>query len=106
MKGCLSVSAYRIGEGLSCSAYPISQGLVIYATRVGGNIRCKAEMLDERINVSASRIGERIRVSAHHICTVNKASFLNVVPDMVWLSPDELASADFEIISNVKWLIE
>ena len=83
MKGCLSVSAWRIGD----------------------NVHFVVDSLNPTLNVSASRLGERLKVSAHHICTVNKASFLNVVPDVVWLSPDELASADFDIISNVEWVI-
>lgn len=106
MTGCLSVSAYRIGESLACDACEASSRIKLSASRIGGNIHCMADSLNPKLKISASRLGERLKVSAHHICTVNKASFLHVVPDVVWLSPDELSSADFEIISNVKWLID
>ena len=105
MTGCLSVSAWRLGESIVCNAYEVSSRIEVSASRVGSGINCKAESLNSVLNISASRLGERLSVSAHHICTVNKASFLNVIPDVIWLSPDELASADFDIISNVKWFI-
>ena len=79
--------------------------LYVSALRLGKPLLCEAELLNERLNVSVSRLGGKLNVSTHLVCTVNKTSFLNVVPDVVWLSPDELASADFDIISNVKWVI-
>ena len=106
MTGCLSVSAWRLGESIVCNAYEVGSRIEVSASRVGSGINCKAESLNSILNISTSRLGERLNVSAHHICTVNKASFLNVVPDVIWLSPDELASADFDIISNVKWFID
>lgn len=79
--------------------------LSVSASRIGKPILCEAEVLNERLNVSVSRLEERLNVSAHLVCTINKSAFLSVVPDVVWLSPDMLASADFDIISNVKWII-
>ena len=80
--------------------------LSVSASRIGKPIRCEAEILNERLNISASRLGERLNVSAHFVCTINNSAFLNVVPDVVWLTPDMLASADFDIISNVNWVID
>ena len=103
--GCLSVSASRIGNGISCDAFRIGEGVHADASRIDNPIHCEAELLNERLNVSASILGERLNVSAHLVCTINRSAFLNVVPDVLWLSSDELASADFDIISNVKWVI-
>ena len=105
MKGCLSVSAWRIGESLVCNAYEVNSRINFTASRINDNVYFVADSLNPTLNISVSRLGERLKVSAHHICTANKASFLNVIPDVVWLSTEELASADFDIISNVKWVI-
>lgn len=104
--GCLSVSASRIGNGISCDAFRIGEGIHANASRIGKPIQCGAEILNKKLNVSVSRLGERLNVSAHLVCTINNSAFLNVVPDVVWLTPDMLASADFDIISNVNWVIE
>ena len=80
--------------------------LSVSASRIGKPIQCKVEVLNEKLNVTISRLGERLNVSAHFICTINKSPFLNVTPNIVWLSPDELASVDFNIISNVNWVID
>ena len=103
--GCLSVSASRIGSDIVCEAFRLNEGFNVTACRVGYPINCEAELLNERLNVSVSRLGERLDVSASLICTLNKSAFLNVIPDTLWLTPDMLASADFDIISNVKWVI-
>ena len=103
--GCLSVSASRIGDGIACDAFRLGEGIHVNAYKISKPILCEAEILNERLNVSVSRLGERLNVSAHLVCTINKSAFLNVIPDTLWLSPDVLASADFDIISNVEWII-
>ena len=103
--GCLSVSASRIGNGVACDAFRLGEGIHVNVHKISKPILCKAEILNERLNISVSRLGDRLNVSASLICTVNKSAFLSVVPDVLWLSPDMLASADFDIISNVEWII-
>ena len=103
--GCLNVSASRIGNGVSCDAFKINEGIHVSVHRIGKSIQCEAETLNETLNVSAFRLGEKLNVSAHIICTVNKSAYLNAIPDTLWLTPDMLASAEFEIISNVSWTI-
>lgn len=105
MKGCIRVSAWRIGESLIGDAYEVSSRIKFSANRVGENIHFMADSLNPTLNISAIRIGKRLRVSAHRICTVNKTSFLNVNPDYVWLTPDVLSSGEFDIISNVNWFV-
>lgn len=83
IKGCLSVSALRIGGRLNVSACVLNEG----------------------IKVSAKLIGRKIIVACSLICTVNKTPYLNVSPNYVWLTPDMLSSGEFDIISNVNWNI-
>lgn len=86
--GCLSVSAWRADSGLNVTA-------------------SRADSLkEEGIEVSACRIGGGLKVTAGIICSVNKDAYLRVVPDVVWLSPDELAYGEFDIYSNVVWKID
>lgn len=103
--GCLSVSASRIGNGISCDAFRIGEGIHVNANKIGKSIQCEAEILNKKLNISVSRLGERLNVSTHLICTINKSAYLNVNPDYVWLTPDMLSSGEFDIISNVNWNI-
>ena len=102
--GCLSVSASVIGHGLSCKANLVNTRVTAFAHSLGG-IRCEADVVGKGLNVSASRYGSGLKVSAHQVCSLNKSAYLNAIPDTLWLTPDMLASAEFEIISNVSWTI-
>ena len=83
LKGCLTVSAFRVGRKVSVSASNIGDG----------------------IKVSVKPIDKRVVVSCSLICTINNTPYLNVNPDYVWLTPDILSSGEFDIISNVDWNI-
>ena len=82
--GCLTGKVFVIGEELYGKAVTGDKQLI-------GNVLC---------------VSKEITGSCHIICSVNKSSYLNVIPNIVWLSPDELASANFDIISNVSWTID
>ena len=97
--GCLSVSASVIGQGLSCKANLLNTGVAAFAKCLGG-IHCEAELIGESLKVSASKYGTGLKVSAHQVCSLNKSAYLNAIPDTLWLTPDMLASAEFEIISH------
>lgn len=84
IKGCLSVSAYRLGGNLCVIA----------------NKNCS-----DVLNLSVRPIGKKVIVTCSLICTINKSAYLNVNPDYVWLTPDMLSSGEFDIISNVNWSI-
>ena len=79
---CLDATAYRIGSGME-----------INALRCGGDI-----------HATAYRIGDYIHVTASVVCSVNKDAYLQVEPDVVWLTSDML-SGEFDIYSNVVWKI-
>ena len=83
LKGCLSVSAYRLGS----------------------RIKVSASNLNDNIKISVRPISKKIIVTCSLICTINKSAYLNVNPDYVWLTPDMLSSGEFDIISNVNWNI-
>lgn len=84
-KGCLLVTASRIGEGINVIAERIGNGIRPYATR----------------------IGEGLKVTCGLVCTVNESiKILEVQPDVIWLTPENGWSADINIFSNVEWLIE
>lgn len=87
--GCLSVRAWRIGGGLHTSAYVVRE-----------------ETNKEGLRTRAWRVGKGLNVTARLVCTANRDAYLNVSPNVLWLSPDMFDSAEFEIISNVVWKVE
>lgn len=80
---CLQVSASLASESLNVSA-------------------CRA---GAALSVGASRIGSGLRVTAGIVCTVNRDAYLRVVPDVVWLDSSTVGG-EFEIYSNIIWIIE
>jgi hypothetical protein len=78
----------------------------VSAFRVGENLISSAKRAGSPLNLQAAKIGKGINIACSLVCTVDKEFFLDVAPDVVWLTYDELSSADIEIRSNVKWIIE
>lgn len=105
IKGCLSVSAYKVGGNLYVIANKNYSDVRIIANRIGNTFKVEANPINKELNLSVRPIGKKILVTCSLICTINKSAYLNVNPDYVWLTPDMLASGEFEIISNVNWNI-
>lgn len=82
--GCLQISAHRVGESLKMTA-----------SRYG-----------DALQISAQRTGERLMITASLVCNVSEVSRLEVSPSTIWLTPENLYSGDFDIVSNVNWLID
>lgn len=80
---CVSVTAYEIGA--------------IPKTSVG--------CLDTPIFVSVKPINDKIKVSCSVICSINMTPFVVVNPTYIWLTPEMLASGEFDITSNTDWVI-
>lgn len=81
--GCLEIEIFPINNPLDLSCFPLT----------------------EEAEISCFTLTEPLQLSCFEICSVNKDSYLRVHPDYVWLTPDMLASGEFEIISNVDWII-
>lgn len=85
--GCLNVSVCRLGESLLVKAFRIGR-----------------DSPSERLSAFAKRIGCGLIASAGLVCTSKDYSYLYVIPDYVWLTPDTIAG-EFDIYSNVSWVI-
>lgn len=105
-KGCLLVTASRIGEGLKICADAINEGLLMSAHRIGDGLDVLANRIGE-VSASAYRIGDGLKVTCGLVCTVNESiKILEVQPEVIFLTPENGWSADVNIISNVEWIID
>ena len=105
LKGCLSVSAYKIGGNLYVVANKNYSDVKVIANKIGDTFKVEAYPINKELNLSVRPIGKKVIVACSLICTINKSAYLNVDPDYVWLTPDMLSSGEFDIISNVNWNI-
>lgn len=62
-------------------------------------------LIENAIHVNTVILGKIVNICCCRVCSVSSDDYLKVIPDMVWLTPDVLASAEFDIISNVTWKI-
>lgn len=102
---CLSVSAYKTNESIEVEAFKVSSDIDIFAKKTSSSPNVMVDIIDNRPIVSCKPLGKRIIVTCSLVCTVSNDAYLDVNPDYVWLTPDMLASAEFDIISNVDWVI-
>lgn len=91
--GCLEVKATLLN-------LPVVVGISLLS-----GIECSASVLNPPLNISVMDITPKLKVSGHLVCSVGGGSYLRVVPNTVWLTPDIL-SGEFDIYSNVVWRID
>ena len=89
---------YRCNDNIGCL-------IDISAKRIGIKPNIIASVIDSKPNVTCKPIRKKLVVTCSLVCTVNKAEYLNVKPNYVWLTPAMLSSAEFDIISNTDWII-
>lgn len=102
---CLSVSAYKINESVEIEAFKDSSDIDIFAKKTSSSPNVMVDIIDNRPIISCKPLGKRIIVTCSLICTVSNDAYLDVNPNYVWLTPDMLASGEFDIVSNVNWNI-
>lgn len=88
---------YRCNDYISC--------LSVSAYKINKNIEIEAFKANSDIDIFAKKASNSPIVTCSLVCTVSNDAYLDVNPNYVWLTPDMLASAEFDIISNVDWLI-
>lgn len=74
----------------------------------GRHIECisvTAYEIGAPIFVSVKPINDKIKVSCSVVCSINMTPFVMVNPTYIWLTPDMLASGEFDITSNTSWII-
>lgn len=60
--------------------------------------------VSEHLKVHCGDHEQHLKVYCGVVCDINGDYYLEVYPDVVWLTPDML-SGEFDIYSNVKWVI-
>lgn len=83
----------------------IKQPLSIVITR-NDFINIETTRLSEQLNINANRVDNILNVYCYKICNIRQSKYLDVVPNIIWLTPDELDTATFDIYSNVFWKID
>lgn len=91
--GCLEVKATLMN-------LPLVVGFSVLS-----GIECSASVLNPPLNISVMDVTPKLKVSGHLVCSVVGESYLRVIPDVVWLTPD-MISGEFDIFSNVSWKID
>ena len=80
--GCVSIEVYPIGQPLKIECY----------------------RLGDITELSVYPIGQPLKIECFRVCTINTDAYLRTSTDVVWLTPDMIAE-QFDIFSNVEWLI-
>lgn len=102
--GCLNITISAIGESLKPRLTSVTDG--IKATLSGFEGLRVALQYTPPMKVSLAGLGEALKVSISEICTTPQDFYLEVSPNVVWLTPDNNFTDNFEVKSNLKWTIE
>lgn len=86
-----------------CSGY-VDECISVSCKEIKTPIHVECKDFDS-IDMDCRCLDEKINVSCSIVCSINTDSFLRVNPDIVWLTPEMLASSTFNIITNTYWTI-
>ena len=73
IKGCLSVSAYRLGDRLNVSISKTNVDMDITTNRATDSINVSARILNDNIKVFVKPIGSRIIIICSLVCTITQS---------------------------------
>lgn len=82
--GCITASGYRLGQSIAASGYKVFPSVV-----VSGYSRYNP-----------------IQASAYAVCPLTSAAFVEVTPQIMWLTEANGYSGVFEVNSNANWIVE
>lgn len=102
--GCLKITLSAIEESIKPSLTSVTDG--IKATLSGFESLRVALQYTPAMQVSLAGLGEALKVSISEICTTPQDFYLEVSPNVVWLTPENNFSDNFEVKTNLKWTIE
>lgn len=75
-------------------------------TLIPQELNASVKLTQERVSARVIDAAEHLRASVGLLCGFVKTDYLNVRPTVVWLTPENLFTGDFDIESNVEWEIE
>lgn len=102
--GCLKITLSAIEESIKPSLTSVTDG--IKATLSGFDGLRVALQYTPAMQVSLAGLGEALKVSISEICSTPQDFFLEVSPGVMWLTPENNFTDNFEVKSNLKWTIE
>lgn len=102
--GCLNIKISAISEALKPTITSVTDG--IKATISSAEALCCSLTANAPLAVSIGAMGVPLKVTIGEICTTPQDFYLEVSPNVVWLTPDNNFSDNFEVKSNLKWTIE
>ena len=82
--GCITASGYRLGQSIEVSGYKATP------------------------SVAASGFSRYapLQVSGVAVCPLTTAPYIEITPQVIWLTEANGYSGIFEVVSNAKWNIE
>lgn len=82
--GCITASGYRLGQSIEASGHKAFPSVV----------------------VSGFNRYSPIQASAYAVCPLTSAAFVEVTPQIMWLTEANGYSGVFETKSNTNWIVE
>lgn len=102
--GCLKITLSAVEESIKPSLTAVSEGIKATLSGFEG-LRCTLQY-EPPLAVSLKGIGESLKVSISEVCSTPQDFYLEVSPKVMWLTPDNNFTDNFEVKSNLKWTIE
>ena len=103
--GCLTASASRATEPIVVQSRGITPMLFVTISSNDG-IEVKANSVTPDVLVGINRLGERLNITCGIVCSTNDDFYIKVEQEAVWLTHGLYSWGEFNVESNVMWIIE
>lgn len=75
-------------------------------TNIAEHLDMKVSRMGGDLSMDVTDAAEHLRMTCTLVCdSVGSDKYLNVAPTVIWLIPEMLSGGEFNVYSNVDWLI-
>ena len=80
--------------------------MLFVTTSSNKGIEVQADNVTPDMTIGATRLGDRPKITCGIVCSTNDDFYINVEQEAVWLTHELYSWGEFNVESNVMWIIE
>lgn len=103
--GCISANGYRLGQSITANGYRLGQSIEVSGYRLGQSIEVTGYKATPSVAASGFSRYAPLQVLGVAVCPLTTAPYIEITPQVIWLTESNGYSDYFDVESNTDWRI-
>lgn len=103
--GCITASGYRLGQSITSNGYRLGQSIEVSGYRLGHSLEVSAYKAAPSVAASGFSKYAPLQVSGVAVCPLTTAPYIEITPQVIWLTESNGYSDYFDVESNTDWRV-